>query len=413
MLKDVQVVALEGGALRVFATGEKSREAVLALPLNRLIVKMVRVSSGQDMETEARTVLQSLSPFPDEQLTVSCETVRETDGQKIVIAAALPEGATDDIAEQLDAAKLNVTRIDAQVFGELRGLWNQLQVSDSGRRLVLIKGVDCISAIVLDGDAPCAIRAIVAEDDLRREIMLCLLEAEDFGGASEVKEIVCAAGAGEGLSFGEEALAAAATFAPVRQVSVVDADDALRGVAERTQETGTLDALPASWREVLEETRFKAKLIKNLSIAGGIWAVIMGVLFGVPLVYGYMTNYQKGLCKAHARQYKEVKEMKGKVDLIRKYSDHTRGALEIMKALSDRLPEGIELNSWNFKREDGVRISGEAETANEVYSFKDQMIELGGEDRVFASVELGPLSAGKGGRQRFDLDCRYEAKEAE
>jgi hypothetical protein len=106
--------------------------------------------------------------------------------------------------------------------------------------------------------------------------------------------------------------------------------------------------------------------------------------------------------------------MKEKVDLVRKYSDHARGALETMKTVSDLLPlpEGsdsscIELNSWNFRREDGVRFSGEADSAQLVYQFKDALIDCG----VFARVELQGPSAGKGGRQRFDIDCRFEAEE--
>ena len=414
MLKEVQVAAFEGGNLRVFAVGEKSREAVLALPLNRLIVKMVKVPADQEAVDFSTPILQAMSPFPDEPLTVSCETVREGADGKVVIAAALPESATDDIAEALDAAKLNVTRIDALVFGELRGLWNQLGAADASRQLVLIKGKDCISLVVLDGDQPSAIRAITNESDLRREVVLCLLEAEDFGGANGLKEIVCAGVEGEEGTLSAESVEALSAFAPVRKVVIQNPDAALIGVAERAEEAGSLDALPVSWWEVLEETRFKSKMIKYLAIAGGVWVLIMGVLFGVPLVYGFMTDYQKGLCKEHKRQYEAVKAMKGKVDLVRKYSDHSRGALEIMKALSDRLPEGVELNSWTFKREDGVRVSGEADTANDVYTFKDAMIELGGEDdRVFGTVNLIGPSAGKGGKQKFDIDCRYEGEETE
>ena len=70
MPKGVQVVAFEGGALRFLASGETGREAVLALPLNRLIVKMVRVPAGEDRVAFATPLLQKASPFPDDQLTV-------------------------------------------------------------------------------------------------------------------------------------------------------------------------------------------------------------------------------------------------------------------------------------------------------------------------------------------------------
>ena len=403
----------------MLANDADGREAVLALSLNRLIVKMVKVPADQDAVQFSTPLLQEMSPFPDEPLTVSCETVFEGEDGKAVIAAALPESATDDIAEALDAGKLNVTRVDVMEIGALRGLWSQIGVADASRagvsrRLVVMEGVDCVSLVVLDDDRPSAIRAITDLDELRREVTLSLLEAEDFGGGRELKEIVVVRRdkSDDGEGNRNDPFAALSVFAPVRELTV-GCDAALVGVAERSLETESLDASPASWKEVLDETRFKAKMVKYLSIAGGIWLLVMGVLFGVPMVYGFMTDYQKGLCKEHRRQYEAVKAMKGKVDLVRKYSDHARGALEIMKALSDRLPEGVELNSWSYKREDGVRVSGEADNANDVYKFKDMMIELGDDDRVFGGVELIGPSAGKGGKQKFDIDCRYQSEEDE
>lgn len=434
---EAQVAAFEGGKLRVLASGETSREAVLALPLNRLLVKMVRMPPGEDPVAVAEPVLKSMSPFPDDSITVGCETVREDGDGRVVIAAALPESAADDIGEALDAEKLSVVRIDSLALGQIRGVWPSLGES-SGRRLVLLDSIDCLSCIVLDGDQPSAIRAITDRSDLRREIMLSLLEAENFGGARRLDEIILvetdATSSADpadptdskdssvtptdpaGPTDSKDSFAALEAFAPVRRLTV-GADAALVGVAERAADEGSLNALPASWRELLEETRFKAKLVRYLSIAGGIWLLIMAVLFGVPMVYDFLTDHQKSLSKQHQRQYREVKDMKAKVDLIRKYSDHARGALEIMKALSDRLPEEITLTTWNYKRDEGVRVSGEGDTAESVYAFKDAMDEMSageGEDgeRIFPTVTLNGPNASKG-RHRFDLDCQYKGEEEE
>ena len=430
MAESIQIVAYTGGELRALSEGVAPGEAVLALPLSRLVVKMVRVAEGEDPVAVATPVLAALSPFPDEPLTVSCETVSETEKGRVVLAAALPESAADDIADALDAAKVNVTRVDALALGELRALWGQLgdaassRVSDGGdpsatrqdaaspngygtRKLVLLKNVDCISLFVLDDDVPSAVRAITSDGDLRREVMLSLLEAEDFAGGKPLSEIVVS---GDVDATGLEA------FAPVRRIEGAGEEAVFAGIEARSADPAALDVLPDSWREVLEETRFKAKLKKFLAIAGGIWALVMLVLFGVPVVFGLLTDHQRTLSREHSRQYKAVLATKEKVNLVRKYSDHSRGALEIMKAVSDTLPmpedadsSCIELNSWNFKREEGVRFSGEADTAALVYQFKDALIDSG----IFAEVNLQGPSAGKGNRQRFDIDCRFQAEEEE
>ena len=424
---EAQVAAFEGGKLRILASGEKSREAVLALPLNRLLVKMVRVTPDEDPVAVSEPILKALSPFPDDALTVSCEIVRDDEKGRVVIAAALPESAADDIGEALDAEKLSVVRIDSLVLGQLRGVWNALGES-STRRLILFDSPDCLSCIVLDSDQPSAIRAITDRTNLWREVTLSLLEAEDFGGAKKIDEIIVVSTDSADATDptdptdpkgstdpkdSKDPFNSLAAFAPIRRI-MVGSDAALVGVAERSEDEGALNALPESWRELLEETRFKAKLVTYLAIAGGVWLLIMTVLFGVPMVYNFMANHQKSLSKQHQRQYAAVKEMKAKVDLIHKYSDHARGALEIMKALSDRLPEGITLSAWNYNREDGVRVSGDAETAEAAYAFKDAMDEMAdGEDgegeRIFGTVDLNGPNASKGG-YRFDLDCQYKTE---
>ena len=434
MLQESQVVAFEGGSLRVLASGAKGREAVLALPLSRLIAKMVRVPSGEDPVAVAAPILQAASPFPDETLTIGCETVRETEEGSVVIAAALPEGAADDIAEALDAAKLNVTRVDLLVLGQLRGAWGAIGAADGPtlRKAVLVKSPDCISTVVLDGDQPAAIRAMSPGADLRREMMLSLLEAEDFGGAKPLAEIVVierdASEASEtpAETPGESQDAQApqdspapqapdfdslAAFAPVRRVTV-GADAALVGVAERSADPLALNALPESWAEVLAETRFKAKLIKYLSVAIGIWALAMAVLFGVPAAYGFMTDGQKAETKRHHAKYTEVKQMVDKVNLVRKYSDHDHSALEMLKAISDRLPDGVTLSEWNYQREKGISLKGDADQSSDVYELKDRMEAMAfgeGEDavKVFGAIKMGPVGSSKGGRVRFNLDLEY------
>lgn len=427
MIEEVKVVAYEGGSLRLLPGGGNGHEVVLALPLSRMLVQMARVPSGEDPVAATAPLLQSANPYPDEELTVSCETVREAEDGAVVIAAALPEGAADDIGEALDAAKLNVTRVDILELGQLRSSWSAVCGADEDprRRAVLVASGDGIAVIVLDGDQPAAVRSASVGSDLRREVMQTLLEAEDFGGAKPLAEVVVleperaegaqeAAGetGGEGEAAAEDPFGALAAFAPVRRVAV-GADSALVGVAERSRDPLSLNALPASWAEVLGETRFKAKLVKYLSVAIGIWALAMGVLFGVPMVYDFMTDSQKAETKRNHSRFTEVKKMVDKVNLVRNYSDHDRSALELLKAVSDRLPAGVTLAEWDYRSDKGISIRGDAASSSDVYELKDLMeaMAFGEEEdaeKVFAEVKMGAVSSSKGGRVRFNLDLMLQ-----
>ena len=383
MNKGVQVVAFSGGVLRRLDSGERGREAVLALPLSRMLVKMVLVPEGGDPVETATPILKAMSPYPDEPITVSCETVRETPAGTVVIAAALPEGAAEDIATALDEAKLNVVRVDSIALGAIRGLWPDIMADGGeGRKLLVLKSPDGAVLVVMDGTAPSSIRAVADGADMKRETMFSLLEAEDFNGSKPL----------------------AATIE-----RDIDIDAALAGVAERTDETGSLNAIPDSWLEVLEEARFKKKLFRGLAVAGGIWLLAMAVLFGVPVAYDFMTDRTKDRSRAHAKAYAAVSEKRAKVKLVRQYSDHARGALETMRAVAEVMPDGMTLTSWEFSRDDGLRIRGESDDTASIYMFKDRIVDIGGEDDpVFKVVEMGQIGSQKGGRHKFDLDCRYE-----
>ncbi len=392
MQKDYQIAAFEGGVLRVIKAGNPGHEAVLALPLNRLIAKIIRVAPGEDVSAVATNALQAVSPFPDEPLTVGIETISDAEAGHIVLAAALPESAADDIGEALDAAKLNVTRIDILALGQLRDVWGRFDTGDGKRRIVRIKSADCLSVFVLDGGTPVALRGLVDETDLQREEMLMLLEAENFGGPKPLADTI----------------------------EIEASDVAFEGIAERSEDSNALNALPASWREVLDETRFKSKLVKRLAVAVGVWLLGMGVILGGPLVYGHLANNQKMLSRAHAAEYKAVCEKKNLVKLFQSFSDHSRGALEIMKCVAERLPSGIVLTSWSFDRQKGLSISGEADEDVEIYTFKRRMerLSFGAEgdadaERVFAAVKLGDsgLRRSKDGQWRFDLSLEFETEE--
>lgn len=391
MEKRTTVAAFQGGELRLVKGESSLNECVLALDLNRLLVKVVRVPAEADAVETATPILKALSPFPDDPLAVTCETVSESEAGSVVLAAALPESAADDIGEALDNSKLNVVKIDALAIGALRGIWGELKVEDGARRLVILKSPECLSLIVLDGDEPVSIRSIADDSELKRETWLSLLEAEDFNGPKPLAETI---------------------------EREIDPEVALIGIQERSTDESTINALPDSWRAVLEETRFKAKLVRNLAIAGSLWLLVMAVLFGVPIGYGFMTDRVKTMIREHSQQYNAVKDKKAKTELVRKYSDHARGALEIMKAVSDRLPAGVTLTDWRFTRDDGVSIRGEAEDKEDIYVLKDRLVAMGSEPDengergipVFKTVELGTVHF-QANRQKFEIECNYESEE--
>ncbi len=414
MADSVQIAALEGGELRVPDSVGKLREVVLALPLSRLLAKMVRipVENLEDPVGFATPVLQAMSPYPDEPLTVSCETVSESEEGRVVLAAALPESSAEDVAGALDEAKLNVTRIDAIPLGQLPEILTRLAGAEKGvRLLVLIAGPDGLAVLVLDDGRLSSVRAIPPGADLVRELMLSLLEAESFGGDLPLTEIVTV---GDVSAEGLDALA------PVRALG--ETPDALPGLAERAARPETLDVLPASWKDVLDETRFKRKAGIIFFVAGLLWLAVMAVLIGTPRVLRYKTKRLND--RPQQREMaRKVTEKKDQVEAVRAVSNHDYGALEALRAVVSVMPSttsGITLSRWNFKRDDALTFTGtfEPDAKDEVWKFTDRLESLrlsaisedeeDAETPYFSRVDPSGIV-----KRSFDVKCSFKPDEEE
>jgi Tfp pilus assembly protein PilN len=189
----------------------------------------------------------------------------------------------------------------------------------------------------------------------------------------------------------------------IERVEEIDENWGVDGVARRTLEGASLDVTPNDWSELREESRFKKKLTTFLTVAAAGWVVVMGTLFGGPIVYDQLTEHQKTICKRHSKAHKEVKEMRDKVKLVQQYSDHARGTLEMLKAVSDRMPEDVTLTSFNYRRGEKLSISGEADQPTVVYDFKNALTEA---EIILADAEEGSdkESGEKAGIKKEDAD---------
>ena len=439
--EDQYVATVE--ALKAAAKRFGTHEVVLSMPLKSLLVKVSRTSvDDRDRLSEmASEEIGTVSPFPDETPVTGTETVAETDRDLVSVLAALPEAGAAEIGDALDEAKVRVLRTDITALGWLRTLWSRIfgvlgngergtdpsQPSTGDRKVVLMDFDDGWDMVVLDESAPSLLRGlgrITDPAELGREVMLSLLRA---GAAAETKEIVIFSK----TSVDEGIVARLSQLAPVRSVPLEGNGErgtgngewgtgngeetlfgGVEGVARRTQEGSSLDVTPADWMELRTEARFKKKLIAFLIAAAAGWVLLMGVLFGVPFAYGQMTERQKTLSKRHARAYGEVKEMRDKVKLVQQYSDHARGSLEMLKAVSDRMPEGVTLTSFTYRRGERLSIVGEAQQPTDVYAFKNALTEAATEDdeKLFTEVTLTGPSQSRG-VHKFSIEGSFVSEE--
>lgn len=427
-------------ALKDAAKRFGTNEFVLSVPLSNLLIRVARTSVEERdslLET-AGNELGRVSPFPDETPVTGIETVSETDSDLVTMFAALPESAAAEIGDALDEAQVRVVRTDATALGWLRTLWPRIMSSQNASRIVVLMDLgDGWDVVVLDDGAPSLLRGLGSISDpaeFVREVTLSLLQT---GICSDSSEIVVFSKSEVDSAIVERL----ESFGPVRieRVDEADSDWGVDGVARRTIEGASLDVTPADWAELRDESRFKKKLTLMLSIAAAGWVLVMGVLFGGPIVYDQLTERQKTICKRHSQAYREVKDMRDKVKLVQQYSDHARGTLEMLKAVSDRMPEGVTLTSFSYKKGEKLSIIGEAELPTAVYNFKNALVnasvvEDAGDDEDKAKSEADGTADGKDEAQegeklfavvtltgpsksrnvhKFSMECLFESPEEE
>ena len=411
MADTLQIAVFDGETLSYLRKGRGGGEAILALGLDWLLVRTVKIPAESlgDADAFVEPLMKELSPFPDEPLTVSCETVAEDESGRTVIAAALPEGACGQIEEALDAEKLDIVRVDALAFGALRSLWSEIfSTGKDMRRIVLIGDGSGMALFILERDKYVEIRHIHSGSDIKREITLSILRAADLAGPSDIGEIVVSGGIDtEPLEM----------FGSVRVLET--APDTAAGIEERAADPGSLNALPASWLDVLEETRFKRKLKIFLSAAFGIWTLLMAAMFLAPQYYLRKKNAYEAQSKAQKTAYRSVSERKRQVEAVRSVSNHDLGALETLRVVNSAMQPDMTLSKWTFKRGDKVSFSGTVDNGDQtqVYTFKNaltavtlsQISENEEDDKpFFTEVALPRGVISRGSKAMFDVECSFK-----
>jgi hypothetical protein len=383
-----------------------ARQVVLALPLAQVLVRVLKMplEIRDDVVDAVALQMDKLSPFPGEQLAVGCEVLSEGETHLWVFTAAMPAAVFEDLGAALREAKLQPVRTDVAALGWLRALSAPCQLMRPGRRVVLMDPDGGWDLLVLDDGVPVQVRGLGASatvEDLIRDLTLSLLNVELEAGGRALAEVLIVSRNAPSPDLTDRL--SALTGADVRHVVPPSEDGGVEGVALRTGEGATLDLTPQVWSDEVKEARFRKRLLTGVSIAVAVWAVFMGVLFAGPQVYKQLTARERAASKTHARAFKSVSDTRERVKLIEAYTDRSKSPLEMLRMVSAHLPQGITLVGVTYKRDDGVRIAGEADQPTLVYDFKNAVTE----DPLFATVTLTGPSISKT-KHKFDVDAKFK-----
>lgn len=362
--------------------GEFRGVVSVGLPSDQLILRVALLPADTVDELAGMVQLQidKWSPFPVDQMAVSHDVLEKRENGFLVLMAAVREETASAVYRELEAAGVRPVRMDARILGRWRTLKDAGEIAAQGRQVVILLGDGSPELIVAQDGVPLMFRVLdIPEEisseerieELLRESANTLLSVELDHGVSPI----------EGVWIGEPGAPSAALGNAFQQeypsatVSLRDLSHfppAVAGVGLRMadQPEGGLDLVPGAFRRMGTARAFRRRLLGAAVGVVCFWAVTVAGLLGL-MAYENMTlsglQAQRDKWKTPAS---EVGAVKRRVGVIRLYMDQRHSALECLREIGERKPDGVFLSAMTYKKGEAIRMNGDADSAEAVYALK-------------------------------------------
>jgi hypothetical protein len=383
----------------------------LGVPAGDMLMRTLRLPAVDEAELAGMVSLQmdKISPFPIKDMVVSSEVLERRGGNVVVFVAAVRKTVLDGMGDACRAAGFVPTRLDAVPLGWWHMLGEGGFLSTEGRQVVLIHEGGGPQLMVLDGGVPIAVRAldVPAEDplpdqaaQLADEIGYTLAAAEMEHGESAL---------GQTVVWWPGSLPAAVRDAVCEvcgpALAVHDAaglPSAAEGIARRAAApAGLLDLTPPAWVDRWEEQRVRSQLVRMAVVLGVLWGLAVAGVYGGVAWEKWRLNRLESVRAAVHEPANRVREMKGRISMIRRYMDRTHSALECLRETTRLMPSGgMELSSFTYRKGESVKVSGQADSSDLVYAYKRA---LDGSPLFGEGTLSGPIR-NRMGKESFDVD---------
>lgn len=366
-------------SLKPAVVGLKGRVAA-CLSIEQVLLRVVRLPTTDLAEIREMAELQvdKFSPFPVEQMVISLEVLAQQDGASRVLIAATRREHVDQLGQTLAAAGLAAREVDITVLGWLRLLKEDPRIPAEGRHLLVMVEAFGTELLVLQDGAPVMIRSLggVGEsnaessaEEIAEEInyTLTTLESEwglQTPGVVQVwhRQNLPAAF----LSALSERAGIALQTHPLASLPPLS-----EGLARRAIERGPhmLDLAPPDWRASFASKRFMRNLLTASLAFFAVWLVAVSALFAaVKLQQRRLASARAELAALRAPA-QEVEQIKEQVRALERYLDPTFSALECLREISARIPPGVDLTAFTYKKYGQIALRGEADSSDPIYDF--------------------------------------------
>lgn len=382
------------------------------LPAEHIFLRIVHLPKGEDL-AETRQMLEfqleKLSPVPVGQIVWTFETLPCPDpAQQTVLLVLAERSAIETLLGDLEQVGYQSDRIE---FPRLHALASDPIDGDRVRIEVIERNentCDCLISWHFNG--------------WTQHVGLTTLPKTDHGAKLIIDNLNNTAWVGELEGWMQEA----PVIRLVGHEQVPAAwQDALQGWSSKGIETSTpasIDELAQESAERATRSRSNANLMPSeirtkyrQQYVDGLW---MSSLGGVLLVYIFAVlfyfvalEWRRGesielqtVMRSKANSYTNTMELQAKVQILQEQVDLKYSALDSLRVISELMPDGLSLLSFNFRQGKVLTLRGNVPTdqSHKVTDYHEALIAATVADKPLFSSVSDPTISAISGRRRGD-----------
>lgn len=410
----------EGVAAFKAAGGGVKGSVSLALSTDQVLMRVVQFPTTDRAELHSMAELQvdKFCPFPLDHMLIGTEVLDQTESMSRVLIATAQKERVEKLGDILRKAGHAPRRVDVEIMGWWFLLKQQGAIAETGRQILLIVDGRSAELIIVQNGMPILFRALgtpsstsveEAATELADEIGYTLTTLESEWGPLQCDRVEF--WHGDSVDRAIPARLGELCQLEIQPHHLEALPSLTEGLARRSvMGDAVLDLAPPEWRASIQSTKHRKTLVMTAGTLLAVWLVLLGVALGIL----EFRNRAFDRAKKEAAQLQgpatEVAEIRSQVEALKKYSDRSDSALECLRDVSERLPGGIELTMFMYKKFATLNIRGEADTSDPIYDFIQRLED----SKMYTEVKPeGVTDENRGGRRRavFRVTCNLPVPE--
>ncbi len=397
------------------ALGAIRGHLTVTLHTERTLLRAVDLPSSDDDELAGMVELQvdKFSPFPVEHMAVSHEIYGQSGSSTRVLIAACKRDVVDDLGQLFMAAGRLPDRIDVAAAGWWRLIHDHGAIPPDGRHAFLLVEETGTELVVTQSGLPVVVRSLGAQHEasdeefaaeIAEEAGYTLTSLESEWGAMSAPDLTVWH-RGETPSILLEKLEAECAI-QVQARSMDDLPSLTEGIARRDSlaDVEPLDLSPPEWKAEATERKSQRRMVALVASVFLVWLGAIMAFFVLAYVDRSRIERLQQEVAALEEPAEEARLLRRRVDSLEQYADRTYSALECLREVSERLPSGVELTSFAYRKGGAVNLRGESPRETTILDYFEALEQ----SELFVEVRPEGLTRAPGGRRNpeFRLTAR-------